>query len=76
MPPGERLGVGEQRRAGAGRVVVEVEGDRAGRVVAAGDRGLVGDRLPTVALAGMAGWCDGRNESRCDDHRFCWRCRW
>ena len=40
----ERLGVGEQRRAGAVRVVVEVEGDRAGRVVAAADRRLVGDR--------------------------------
>ena len=41
---GERLGVGEQRRAGGGGVVVEVEGDRAGRVVPAADGGLVGDR--------------------------------
>ena len=49
---GERLGVGEQRRAAGGRVVVEVERDGAGRVVAAADRGLVGDRSPTVALAG------------------------
>ena len=38
------VGVGEQRRAGGGRVVVEVERDRAGRVEPAADRGGVGDR--------------------------------
>src|SRR5207302_999242 len=41
---GERLGVGEQRGAGAGGVAVEPEGDGAGGVVAAGDVRLVGDR--------------------------------
>ena len=47
------LGVGEQRRAGAVGVVVEVEGDGAGRVVPASVTvALSAIEPPTVAVAG------------------------
>ena len=51
-PPDERLGVGEQRRAGPVRVVVEVERDRPRRVIAPRTVALSAIELPTVAVAG------------------------
>src|SRR5208282_2705725 len=66
---GERLGVGEQGRAAAGRVVVEVERDGPGRVVTAADRGLVGDRAADGRASRLLGGVDRRG-GRGDAHRL------
>ena len=69
------------------RVVVEVEGDGAGRVVPAADRGLVGDRAADGGAGRLLGGVD-RRAGRGDGHRLgggaaadrgcccCRRCRW
>ena len=69
MPPRERFGVGEQGRAGAARVVVQVERDRPGRVVPAADRGLVGDRAADGGAGRLLGGVDRRG-GRADGHRL------
>src|SRR5208283_4756414 len=66
---GERLGVGEQHRARAGRVVVQVEGDRPGRAVPAADRGLVGDGGTDDGAGRLLAGVDGRG-GLADDHRL------
>src|ERR1019366_2306896 len=63
------VGVGNQGRAAGGRIAVEVEGDGAGRVVAAADRGFVGNRSADGGAGrGLAGADRGRG--RRDAHRF------
>src|SRR5208283_4763328 len=66
---GERLGVGEQRRAGPARVVVEVERHGPGRVLPAADRGLVGDRAAHGGAGRLLAGVDRRG-GRGDGHRL------
>src|SRR5271166_2968160 len=63
------VGEGDQRRAARGRVVVEVEGDGAGRAEPAADGRLVGDRAADGGAGRLLGGVD-RRAGRGDRHRL------